>query len=161
MVREAEDPENQRLFWEKVHKTEKCWKWKGRKNDDGYGRFQKGSAWIVFAHRFSYAMNSGKITDQSVLHTCDNPACVNPDHLYQGTQKQNMLDMRKRRREVKAIKYSNEIVESAISMRRDGFTYKEIREKYGIARGTLRGIIKGVNRSKPVNHVLKPCRSNP
>ena len=66
-------------FWEKVDKTGDCWLWTGAKNSSGYGCFGvKGK--LVQPHRF--IMNA--TADTCVLHHCDVPLCVNPDHLYFG-----------------------------------------------------------------------------
>jgi hypothetical protein len=75
-----------------------CWEWPGFKNEDGYGRGRylgkKGSA-----HRFSWQINFGEIpTGMCVCHHCDNPACINPKHLFLGTHIDNMRDMRKKGR---------------------------------------------------------------
>jgi len=72
-----------------------CWEWNGRRRATGYGVFDgKG------AHRFSYTVHVGPIPDGlHVLHRCDNPPCVNPDHLWLGTQADNMRDMREKGRD--------------------------------------------------------------
>lgn len=77
-------------FWNKVEKSENCWIWKGPLTK-GYGSmFYKK---IVKAHRFSYEIHKGKIDENKLIcHTCDNPLCVNPEHLYSGTPKQNTQD---------------------------------------------------------------------
>lgn len=83
-------------FWRYVMKTESCWEWTGGKGRFGYGAIQvggKGSPKIP-AHRLSYKMHVGPIPDGLfVMHTCDNPSCVNPDHLQLGTPKDNTHDM--------------------------------------------------------------------
>ena len=80
-------------FWEKVEKTEYCWIWIARKNHHGYGEFTfNGKVWK--SHRLSYFLSNGDF-DKSlyVCHTCDNPSCVRPDHLFLASQKSNMIDM--------------------------------------------------------------------
>ena len=81
-------------FWEKVDRRgpNDCWPWQGGGKKDGYGSFYTGER-LDGAHRFSYELNKGPITDGLwVLHKCDNPRCVNPDHLFLGTQTDNMQD---------------------------------------------------------------------
>ena len=80
-------------FWLQVSKDEGCWLWEGHCSSDGYGSFRvKGRETLT--HRFSYLLHKGPIPKgMLVLHSCDRPACVNPAHLFVGTQKDNMQDM--------------------------------------------------------------------
>lgn len=92
-------------FWKYVKKTPSCWVWIGRKvyskpGFGGYGTIKiSGSKKFLRAHRVAYELCKGQIPKGlNVLHTCDNPACVNPKHLYLGTQSNNMIDAYQRRR---------------------------------------------------------------
>lgn len=88
-------------FWGKVEKTATCWLWQGHLSRGGYGHFAVGSRPIK-AHRFAYSLINGEIPDGLVvLHSCDTPACVNPDHLSVGTDSDNQRDsvQKKRHRE--------------------------------------------------------------
>jgi hypothetical protein len=91
-------------FWAKVKKAsgDACWEWQGgRTPDAGYGLFGvrfKPSRYVV-AHRVSYELNCGPIPEgMKVCHKCDNPPCVRPDHLFLGTQADNVEDMRSKGR---------------------------------------------------------------
>lgn len=72
-----------------------CWEWTGGLfKHFPYGKFNAGNQRTVYAHRFSYELHKGEIPEgMQVLHECDNPRCVRPDHLFLGTQLDNMRDM--------------------------------------------------------------------
>jgi HNH endonuclease len=75
-----------------------CWIWSGtRQTADGYGGIRiAGTVWL--AHRLSWTLSRGPIPEGlSVLHRCDTPPCIRPEHLFLGTQADNMLDARNKR----------------------------------------------------------------
>lgn len=81
-------------FWEKVDKSADCWIWLGHIDKYGYGKF-----WNYLSHRFAWILTNGEIPKGLyVCHHCDNPSCVNPAHLFLGTQQDNMDDMVKKGR---------------------------------------------------------------
>ena len=87
-------------FWEKVKKTEGCWEWRAATFGNGYGHFAVGNQ-DNLAHRFSWRLKNGEIPDGLlVCHECDNRLCVNPKHLWLGTQKDNLRDMDRKGRRV-------------------------------------------------------------
>jgi hypothetical protein len=149
-------------FWEKVNKTEGCWNWIASKRNKGYGAFVYPSSCgdIVQgrAHRFSWEIHNGEIpAGMCVLHKCDNPACVNPDHLWLGTKADNNHDMIKKGRRVVGgtwcgkgkykrgndhhnVKLTWEIVNEIRKDRKTGLGWIRLGKKYGIAASTARKI---------------------
>ena len=81
------------LILRRVRFSGGCWEWLGGKNKPGgYGRISINGR-MVLVHRYVYESVIGKIPNGfSVCHSCDNPVCVRPDHLFVGTHKQNMED---------------------------------------------------------------------
>lgn len=116
-------PKDIKCFWAKVNKDGsipvhvphlgQCWEWikkinRGKsKNRQGvhYGKFRCDDR-LIYSHRFSWEITNGKIPDGLwILHKCDNPSCVNPDHLFLGTANDNAKDRMKKHRHGKADWY--------------------------------------------------------
>lgn len=82
----------ERRFWSKVDQTDGCWEFVGAKNEHGYGSVRVGGK-TLGAHRYVWMLVNGRIPDgMHVLHSCDNPACVRPDHLRLGSHAENMAE---------------------------------------------------------------------
>lgn len=125
-----------------------CWNWILRLNDDGYGKKtldgKKRSAHVIVWILFNGDLPKGKC----VLHKCDNRRCVNPDHLFVGTQLDNIQDMKEKGRARKGVthfwaKINPAIVANMRSDRASGQTFKSIAEKYGVDEKTAWHAIKG------------------
>lgn len=127
-----------------------CWNWTGWKNNLGYGHLSimYGDKYIkIKAHRLSYYIHY-KVDPIGLLvrHKCDNPQCVNPNHLELGTQQDNVDDMKKRGRMAVGEKYSKskrteaEVLEIR-SLFTNGMSRKDIAEKFNIPRSSVTSLI--------------------
>ncbi len=119
-----------------------CWEWTGSKVAGGYGMLggERGSA-NVLAHRFSYEHHKSALpTGMLVCHSCDNPGCVNPDHLFAGTHEENMRDMQRKGR---ACVLSGAQIDDVLSLYRGGMSQDAISQIFGVARATIGRIIAG------------------
>ena len=136
-------------FWSKVAvRTDKdCWEWQANKNNKGYGMFSINSyVGKKLAHRLSYENSFGKIPDgMHILHSCDNPACVNPSHLSAGTRSDNMTDCASKGRtgnmalaDVSVICLLKDYIE--------GMSHADIASKYGISVKTVPDFVTGDSR---------------
>jgi hypothetical protein len=84
--------EQSKRFWAKVNKKadDECWEWTAAKSSKGYGQFALNKI-AKSTHRISYIIHKGEIPDGLMIcHTCNNPPCINPNHLYAGTSSDNM-----------------------------------------------------------------------
>lgn len=89
-------------FWSKVEQSDGCWLWQAARDGQGYGRIGSNRTRPLRAHRLAYEFTFGPIPEgMDVLHQCDNPPCVRPDHLRVGTHEDNVRDMYEKRRHTK------------------------------------------------------------
>jgi len=143
----------QERFWSKVNIPDLflCWEWIGYRNDDGYGKLGiKGRP--TSAHRLSYEINIGPIPDGlCVLHKCNNPACVNPIHLYVGTPQDNMNDMVIASRQARPNGENNpkaklteiQVMEIIRLLKTNNMTHKEISDRFHVTPENILHISKG------------------
>lgn len=119
-----------------------CWFWLGASGSHGYGNVSYQSK-TTTAHRAAYLMFKGEIPDgKLVCHRCDEPSCVNPDHLWLGNHNDNMQDMVGKNRQKKGENCSWAIltkkdVENIRSLRARGLTLDKIGEIYGTCRANV------------------------
>lgn len=134
-------------FWPKVKVglPDECWEWMGKKSKKGQGIFRGNKD--VGSARTAYRLAYGDIPDGLwVLHKCDNPPCCNPNHLFLGTQKDNMHDCSVKGRISRGEKRYNAKLNTkdVINIRtqyNDGFTMREISRTYRVANSTIFNII--------------------
>ncbi len=126
-----------------------CWIWVGSTNNRGYGTFWNGKV-ADFAHHFSWEIaNHQTIPNGSfILHSCDNPSCVNPSHLRLGSHKDNMEDMLSKGRqrvpkgeESGRCKYSEKIIRAIRFRAANGENTKILEKEFNISRQYLKDII--------------------
>ena len=127
-------------FWRFVSRGAKdeCWAWGGVKSQGGYGRIKFNGRLMPSSH-VSFEIHQGKVPNHlHVLHRCDNPPCVNPDHLFLGTQKDNLADRAAKGRfnPVRGEKHGSAVLteDQVRAIRLDGRKHGLIAADYGITR---------------------------
>lgn len=127
-------------FWEKIKKKKNgCWEWTAVRSGD-YGMFRVDNV-MKLAHRVSWQIANGPIPEgMNVLHRCDNPPCVNPKHLFLGTQSDNMIDCSKKGRICHKLK-TEEILQIRKRYDVEKTTQRQLGEEYGVSKGHVRDII--------------------
>lgn len=135
-------------FWKHVQKGQGCWEWTGALNDHGYGiatphphhpGAKRG------AHRIAWAMSNGTIPDgMGVCHHCDNPRCVRPEHLFLGTNADNLGDAARKDRMSRKLSRENVAEIRALSER--GIPHVTIAGMYDVATSTVSRVARGISR---------------
>ena len=126
------------------HHKNGCWIWAGSKDKVGYGYFSiKGKT--LKSHRVSYYIYKGEIPEKMmVCHSCDMPSCVNPEHLWIGTAKQNMQDRDRKMRGLHGERNHRSIMGEhlVIYIRNSTLGVSELARNYGVSIGAISGIKK-------------------
>ena len=130
-------------FWDKVEKTDSCWIWTACKNPGGYGIFALNGK-SVLAHRQSVILDGRDPIDLCVCHSCDNPSCVRPDHLFLGTDKDNVADRNKKNRQGKGynqLKLRKLTIDDVRDIRASSLSQRQLASKYNVAKTTIGKIL--------------------
>jgi hypothetical protein len=162
----------EKRFWAKVDKTPgqgphgDCWGWLSAKNKDGYGLFQIGGTKTVRVTRLVLELNHVMPNaGQIVLHSCDNPNCLNPSHLSYGTHRRNMAEMVERGRSAKGDRHSSRLIPGSRKGEKNGRSLltsshvseiktrykprevaaKQLAQEYKVSVSTIKDILKGKN----------------
>lgn len=134
---------------DKIGKKDKtgCMPWRGTKNSDGYGK-----AWVngkaIYAHRAVWILFRGIITSEThICHICDNPICVNINHLFAGTNQDNIRDCISKGRQTRGEKVGVsklkefQVREIRKKYKEGGVNYLEMSERYNVKPITIRNVI--------------------
>jgi hypothetical protein len=150
-------PIEERL-WRRVTKGEGCWEWSGSTIGAGYGMLRRDRDSSVLAHRLSWELAHGPIPEgMKVCHSCDNPPCVNPEHLFLGTQADNMADMAAKKRHKSltrpdlnprgernpGAKLTAAQAGEIRAKRAEGIPQRKLARDYGVSEATVSLIVNG------------------
>ena len=129
-------------FWAKVETADDCWVWMGARMPRGYGVLNtRGSANL--AHRLAWEIAHGAIPDGlSVLHRCDNPPCVRPEHLFLGTQADNQRDMASKGRQRRKLEVAD-VIEIRRRWLAGGTTHRALAAEFGVHHTQVGRIVRG------------------
>jgi hypothetical protein len=150
-------------FWSHVARGPECWEWQAARSH-GYGALLWGGR-IQSAHRVAWVLTNGSIpVGLRALHHCDNPPCVRPDHLFLGTQRDNLRDASSKRRTVfqrhpelrghgrtvgrpGALNPCAKLTESAVLEIREAYQkgsgQRVLAQRYRVSRDTIRSVVMG------------------
>jgi len=139
-------------FWKKVAKKSdnECWLWTGAKSTKQYGFIGAGGrdGKMLLAHRVSYQLQNNDLQDTDyVLHSCDNPSCVNPNHLRRGTCSENIKEACDKGRKIPPIFFGEDNSRSKLTIEKVRFIranpqlgHKEIADMFGLSPNCIRGV---------------------
>ena len=157
-------------FWNKIKppiNDDDCWEWTAFKDKDGYGKLSliERNRKSYNAHRFSYELHHNIILlpDQMVCHTCDNPSCVNPNHLELGDAKLNKIDSVNKNRHAHGSVHGNSVLTDEIVQNmlikicnNEFINVNQIAAYYSIDRTVISGILTGKRWTHITNCMVIP-----
>lgn len=150
-------PVEERL-WAKVIKTDTCWLWQGARSDFGHGYIAIGGRGDgrIGVHHLSYTLHFGAVPDGLwVLHRCDIPNCVRPDHLFVGTRQDNIDDMVAKGRGARgAANGAAKLTESDVRLIRDLLEGGEGPTAIGRRFGVTDKVVRQIHRGQTWRHVV-------
>jgi hypothetical protein len=148
-------------FWSKVDRKDQgdCWPWLGWRDGDGYGQISIGGAKgrRIRATAAAWLLTYGEMPTNQVLHRCDNPPCVRPDHLFSGTAKDNAADRGRKGRTARGkrrpetvvrgerqrrAKLTDEAVREIRARFDKGETRQELAREFGVSWTVVDGVVK-------------------
>ncbi|MBA3583021.1 MAG: HNH endonuclease [Gemmatimonadetes bacterium] len=136
-------------LWAKVNGRDEpgddCWEWMGLRNARGYGRIKVGRSSELVTHRVAWELTNGPIPDGLfVLHHCDNPPCVRPDHLFIGTTAENMADRDAKGRQARGQRQGRaRLVESDVRyIRSSTESQRELGRRFAVDRTTIKAVVE-------------------
>ncbi len=141
---------SEKRFLEKVVKSDGCWTWIGARHSKGYGMFALDGGHTT-AHRAAYKIFVGEIPDRMlVCHKCDNRRCVNPEHMFLGSPKDNSEDMANKGRSTHGkknprAKLSDEQVCAIRERAAQGARQRQIASDFGICQQMVSLIVRRAN----------------
>lgn len=136
------DKFNAAKFWRSVAITPSCWEWMAARAHNGYGLFRVGPS-MRRVHRLSYELHVANPGERCVCHVCDNRLCLNPGHLFLGSQAENLRDMVLKNRQAvgQRVASTKLTAEQVIEIRASpGARRKELAIRYGVSGSTIADI---------------------
>lgn len=141
-------------FWSKVDRSGgdgSCWEWRASRDGWGYGKFRLSgylAGGTVRAHRYAFFLAYGAWPPDFALHSCDNPSCVNPLHIFCGTNDDNMRDMATKKRSPGGERHGRhklswQCVHLIRSECAQGTTQSEMAKRYGVDPSTISNVVRG------------------